>query len=58
MHKITKEQFLAYCKVQRSGKYNMMTQAVEASRAANLPYDIYMDIIWNYTTLYNIYMKH
>ena len=54
----TKEQFMAYIKVQRSGKYNMMMQAVDAAREANLPYDTYMDILWNYTALYNIYMKH
>ena len=57
MPQITKEQFMAYIKVQRSGKYNMMIQSVDAAKEANLPHDIYMDILWNYTSLYNRFMK-
>lgn len=55
---ITKEQFMAYRKVQSSGKYNMMTESVKAAQAAGLPHDVYMDIIWNYTALYNKYIKY
>lgn len=55
---VTKEQFMAYRKVQESGKYNMFMEAKKAAQEAGLPYDVYMDILWNYTVLYNTYMKH
>ena len=55
---VTKEQFMAYRKVQASGKYNMFMEAKQAAQEAGLPYDVYMDILWNYTVLYNTYMKH
>lgn len=57
MPPITKEQFMAYRKVQQTGKYNMMMDAVRAAQEAGLSYDTYMDILWNYTTLYNRFMK-
>ena len=49
---------MAYRKVQSSGKYNMMTESVKAAQAAGLPHDVYMDIIWNYTALYNKYVRY
>ena len=58
MPKITKEQFMAYRKVQREGKYNMLMESVKAAQEAGLPHNIYMDILWNYTALCNIYLKH
>lgn len=58
MPKITKEQFMAYRRVQREGKYNMMMDAPKAAQEAGLSYDTYMDILWNYSALCNMYLKH
>ena len=55
---ITKEQFLAYRKVQDEGKYNMLLDSHKACKEANLPHDVYMDILWNYTALYNKYIEY
>ena len=46
--KVTKEEFEAYEKVRRSGKYNMMTQADWAASAANLEYERYIEVLKNY----------
>ena len=54
---ITREQFEAYRKVQLEGKYNMFTESRKACKEANLPHDIYMDILWNYKTLYIKYVS-
>ena len=47
--KITKEQFEAYVKVQKSGKYNMLTQAYTAMLEAGLDEETYFEIIRDYT---------
>ena len=47
----TKEQFLAYKKVQASGKYNMLMDAKAAAAEAGLDMKTYHLIILNYEHL-------
>ncbi len=47
----TREQFEAYVKVQRSGRWNMLMNAEEAAREAGLDLDTYFDVIKNYSKL-------
>lgn len=54
---ITKEEFLKYEKVRRSGKYNMIMDADAAWKAAGLVCCQYFDIIKNYSTYYNKYIN-
>ena len=44
----TKEEYEAFDKVRRSGKYNMITEAIEASNEANLSIDLYKLVLLNY----------
>ena len=53
----TKEQFEAYVKVQRSGKYNMVMDGRAAAREAGLDIITYMSIISNYSSLKKLYTK-
>lgn len=48
---ITKEQFLRYVKIQKGGKYNMLTEWVDACREADLTEEQYFKIIKNYSDL-------
>ena len=50
---ITKEKFQKYMNVQNEGKYNMLTESVEASKAANLTLEEYKEIIRNYSDYYD-----
>lgn len=50
---ITKEKFLAYYRVQMSGKYNMIMEATAAMNDAGLTTEEYFDIINNYNKYYN-----
>jgi len=54
---ITKEKFLAYYKVQMSGKYNMIMEATAAMNDAGLNMEEYFNIINNYSKYYNKYVK-
>ncbi len=47
----TKEQFLAYRKVQESGKYNMLMDAEAAAAEAGLDMKTYRLVILNYEGL-------
>lgn len=47
----TREQFEAYVKVQRSGRWNMIMDAKNAAREAGLDLDIYFAVIKNYSKL-------
>lgn len=53
---ITKEHFLRYVEVQKSGKYNMITEMVLASKEANLTIKQYLEIIKNYSQLKEKYI--
>lgn len=44
-----KEMFERYEKVRKSGKYNMVMNAVEAMKAAGLKQDEYLTILRHYT---------
>lgn len=52
---VTKEQFMAYYKVQMEGSYNMFDS--RAAKATGLSLDTYMEIIKNYSEYYNKYIK-
>lgn len=52
----TKKQFLAYERVRKSGKFNMITQCVKAARESGLDVDTYFEIIKNYGKLHDKYM--
>jgi len=54
---ITKEKFLAYYKVQMSGRYNMIMEANYAMADAGLTKDEYFDIIDNYRKYLAEYVK-
>ena len=54
---ITKEKFLAYEHVRRSGLYNMIMDATVAMVDAGLTRDEYFNIIENYNKYYNEYVK-
>ena len=53
----TKEQFEAYVKVQRSGKYNMIMDWRVAAKEAGLDSMTYMIIISYYSDLKKLYTK-
>ncbi len=53
---ITKEQFLRYEKVRLSGKYNMITEMLYASKEARLTKEQYLEIIKNYSELKEKYI--
>ena len=53
---ITKEKFLAFAKLQRSGVINM-TDIVRGAKLTHLTEDEYEDIMWNYTKYQNMYLK-
>lgn len=44
----TKEEFEAFERIRRSGKYNMFTQAIEAAIDAGLSLDRYKLVLLNY----------
>ena len=52
---ITKEEFMKYYKVQMEGQYNMFD--IRALRDTGLSLTKYFEIIKNYKTYYNIYIK-
>ena len=43
--------FRAFLRVRDSGRFNMMTQAIDASIAAGISYDKYMHIMFTFNTL-------
>ena len=47
----TREQFEAYVKVQRSGRWNMIMDAKNVAREAGLDLDTYFEVIMNYSKL-------
>jgi len=53
---ITKEKFLAFYSLQRSGIINM-TDIVRGAKLSHLTEDEYEEIMWNYTTYKNKYLK-
>ena len=53
---ITREQFLAYRRVQESGRYNMVMEWREAASASGLTKDQYFAVINNYSELYKQYI--
>lgn len=54
---ITKEKFLAYESVRKSGKYNMIMDAYQVMFETFLSEEDYFDIINNYNKYYNEYVK-
>ena len=54
---ITKNDFLRYYKVQMGGRYNMITEAGKAMKAARLTKEQYFDIIKNYGKYYNDFIR-
>lgn len=48
---VSLDDFRAFLRVRDSGRFNMMTEAVNASVAAGISYDKYMHIIFNFTRL-------
>ena len=52
---VTKEDFLSYEEVRKSGKYNMITQMSEVLVEAGINYHTYIEIISNYNKYYNKY---
>lgn len=50
-NKVTKPEFNAYRKVQRSSRFNMFTESKYAAHSAGLSMDVYMAIIYNYSEL-------
>lgn len=52
----TKKQFLAYERVRKGGKFNMITQCVKAARESGLDVDTYFEIVKNYGELHDKYM--
>lgn len=57
MSEVTEDEFLAYRRVQESGRYNMLMDATAAMAAANLDPSTYLSIISNYSRLYNKFIK-
>lgn len=53
---ITKEKFLNFIRVQNSGIINM-TDIVQGAKLSHLTEDEYEEIMWNYTTYKNKYLK-
>lgn len=54
--KITKKQFLAYERVRKGGKFNMVMDSKKAARESGLDLDTYFEIIKNYGKLHDKYM--
>ena len=54
---ITKEKFLSYYRVQKSGMYNMIMEAKYAMADAGLTKDEYFEIISNYNKYYKEYVE-
>lgn len=52
---ITKEKFAKYMKVQKEGKYNMLTEGIDAANEAGLTFEEYKEIIRNYSNYYDEY---
>ena len=55
-NKPTKDQFIAYECIKKSGHFNMITEWTLACRAAGLKPDTYFDIIENYSELKKEYL--
>lgn len=55
---ISREEFIAYEKVRKSGKYNMVTDWELASKEAGLTKEMYFEIIKRYNALYEKYIRH
>lgn len=53
----TREQFLAYRRVQSEGRYNMVLDAAEAAKDAGLDLSTYFVIINRYNELYDKYIR-
>ena len=51
----SKDNFLAYKKVQMSGRYNMVIDARQAAASAGLDLDTYFAVIQNYSKLQELY---
>ena len=52
-----KEMFERYEKVRKSGKYNMVMDAVEAMKAAGLKQDEYLTVVRRYTEFEKKFQK-
>lgn len=53
----TREQFMAYRRVQETGRFNMVLDAAEAAKAAGLTLTTYFVIINRYNELYDKYIR-
>lgn len=53
--KPTKEQVQKFIQIRNSGKFNMVMDAVAAATEANLPNDIYLEILKNFSSLVSEY---
>ena len=53
----TRKQFMAYRRVQETGRYNMIMDADKASKAAGLTLTTYFAIINRYNELYDKYIR-
>ena len=53
---MTKEKFLRYENLRKSGKYNMIMDMSHVLIEAELNYHDYLDIISNYSTYYKKYI--
>lgn len=51
----SKVNFLAYNRVQQSGRYNMIMDATQAAADVGLDIDMYFALIQNYTKLQELY---
>ena len=54
--KITKKQFLAYERVRKGGKFNMVMDSKKAARESGLDLDTYFEIVKNYGKLHDKYI--
>ena len=54
---VTKEEFLAYENVQKSGRYNMIMDAVSVMDETKLSKEKYLEIIKNYQMYADKYLK-
>lgn len=54
---VTEAEFLAYRRVQESGRYNMLFDSAKAMKSAHMRAPTYWAIIGNYPYLYNKFIK-
>lgn len=56
MESISKEVFLKYEEIRKSGKYNMFTDCMQVMKKMKVSKEVYVKILSNYTELYNKYI--